>query len=103
MTALTLAELLLVFLPFLLSLAGQATMPKMLCLVTSILALLLNVEPYRAELPFVGWLRTIVANVCYDELRRRQRRPEELVADFSTPERTWVQLVSEATPEETLA
>jgi RNA polymerase sigma-70 factor, ECF subfamily len=55
---------------------------------------------YRAELPFVGWLRTIVANVCYDELRRRQRRPEELVADFSAPERTWVQLVSEATPEE---
>jgi len=55
---------------------------------------------YRAELPFVNWLRTIVANVCYDELRRRQRRPEELVADFSAPERTWVQLVSEATPEE---
>jgi len=59
-----------------------------------------GLSSYRAELPFIGWLRTIVANVCYDELRRRQRRPEELVADFSAPERTWVQLVSEATPEE---
>jgi RNA polymerase sigma-70 factor, ECF subfamily len=45
-------------------------------------------------------LRTIVTNVCYDELRRRQRRPEELVADFSASERIWAQLVSEATPEE---
>jgi RNA polymerase sigma-70 factor (ECF subfamily) len=59
-----------------------------------------SLSSYRAELPFIGWLRTIVANVCYDELRRRQRRPEELVADFSAPERTWVQLVSAATPEE---
>lgn len=59
-----------------------------------------GLSSYRAELPFFGWLRTIVANVCYDELRRRQRRPEELVADFSAPERTWVQLVSAATPEE---
>jgi RNA polymerase sigma-70 factor, ECF subfamily len=59
-----------------------------------------GLSSYRAELPFIGWLRTIVANVCYDELRRRQRRPEELIADFSAPERTWVQLVSEATPEE---
>jgi len=59
-----------------------------------------GLSSYRAELPFFGWLRTIVTNVCYDELRRRQRRPEELVADFSASERTWVQLVSEATPEE---
>ncbi len=59
-----------------------------------------GLSSYRAEFPFIGWLRAIVANVCYDELRRRQRRPEELVADFSTAERTWVQLVSEATPEE---
>src|SRR5258708_9263727 len=54
---------------------------------------------FRAEMPFGGWLRTIVVNVCYDELRRKQRRPEELVADFSGPERIWAQLVNEATPE----
>lgn len=55
---------------------------------------------FRAEMPFGGWLRAIVVNVCYDELRRKQRRPEDLVADFTGPEHTWVQLVNEATPEE---
>jgi RNA polymerase sigma-70 factor, ECF subfamily len=55
---------------------------------------------YRAEMPFMGWLRAIVVNVCYDELRRRRRRPEELVADFSGPEANWVQLVDHATPEQ---
>src|ERR1700722_11156463 len=59
-----------------------------------------GLSSYRAEMPFLGWLRAIVANVCYDELRRRQRRPEDLVADFSAPERVWMQLVTEATPEE---
>ena len=59
-----------------------------------------GLSTYRAEMPFVSWLRAIVANVCYDELRRRQRRPEELVADFSAPERVWTQLVTDATPEE---
>jgi RNA polymerase sigma-70 factor (ECF subfamily) len=58
-----------------------------------------GLSSYRAEMPFFGWLRAIVSNVCYDELRRRQRRPEELVADFTAPERNWVQLVSNATPE----
>jgi RNA polymerase sigma-70 factor, ECF subfamily len=59
-----------------------------------------GLSSYRSEMPFLGWLRAIVANVCYDELRRRQRRPEDLVADFSAPERVWLQLVTEATPEE---
>jgi len=54
---------------------------------------------YRAEMPFTSWLRAIVANVCYDELRRRRRRPEELVADFSSPEANWIQLVDQSTPE----
>jgi RNA polymerase sigma-70 factor, ECF subfamily len=54
---------------------------------------------YRAEMPFPSWLRAIAANVCYDELRRRRRRPEELIADFSGPEANWVQLVDHATPE----
>ncbi|MDO8432941.1 MAG: RNA polymerase sigma factor [Candidatus Binatus sp.] len=55
---------------------------------------------YRAEMPFRGWLRAIVVNLCYDELRRRRRRPEELVGDFSAPEVQWMQLVNHATPEE---
>src|ERR1017187_8111097 len=36
---------------------------------------------YRAEMPFGAWLRAIVTNVCYDELRRRKRGPEELVSE----------------------
>jgi RNA polymerase sigma-70 factor (ECF subfamily) len=59
-----------------------------------------GLSTYRAEMPFGGWLRAVVANVCYDELRRRQRKPEELVADFTVAGYNWVQLVSEATPEE---
>jgi RNA polymerase sigma-70 factor (ECF subfamily) len=55
---------------------------------------------YRAEMPFGGWLRAIVTNLCYDELRRRRRRPEELVGDFSAPEVQWMQLVNGATPEQ---
>ncbi len=55
---------------------------------------------YRAEMPFLGWLRAIVANVCYDELRRRRRRPEDLIADFTGPETNWIQLVDQLTPEE---
>src|SRR5216684_8365818 len=55
---------------------------------------------FRAEMPFGGWLRAIVVNVCYDELRRRQRRPEELMPDLSQAEQTWAQLVNRATPEE---
>src|SRR6516164_4478038 len=58
---------------------------------------------YRAEMPFLGSLRAIVANVCYDELRRRRRRPEELIPDFSSPEASWVQLVEHTTPEEIMA
>jgi RNA polymerase sigma-70 factor, ECF subfamily len=61
-----------------------------------------GLSTYRAEMPFAGWLRAIVANVCYDELRRRRRRPEELIADFSGPEANWVQLVEHSTPEQIL-
>jgi RNA polymerase sigma-70 factor (ECF subfamily) len=55
---------------------------------------------YRAEMPFGGWLRAIVVNLCYDELRRRRRRPEELVGDFSAPEVQWMQTVNVASPED---
>jgi hypothetical protein len=53
MTAATAGTLLVLFLPFLLSLAGQGGMAKMLCLVTSVLTLLLSVQEYAAVLPWV--------------------------------------------------
>lgn len=53
MTATAAGTFLILFLPFLLSLAGRATMPKMLCLVASLHALLLIVRPYGAVLPWV--------------------------------------------------
>lgn len=58
---------------------------------------------YRQEMSFGGWLRAIVTNLCYDELRRRRRRPEELIADFTAPEVQWMNLVNEASPEEIVA
>jgi RNA polymerase sigma-70 factor (ECF subfamily) len=58
---------------------------------------------YRAEMPFVGWLRAIVLNVCYDELRRRQRRPEELIGSFAAAESEWLEFVNFATPEQIVA
>jgi hypothetical protein len=64
-------ELLILFLPFWLSLFGRSAMAKMLCLVTSILALLLSVEPYGAVLPW--FLGALIAWVSVRE-RIRPRR-----------------------------
>ncbi|QWG16665.1 hypothetical protein KMZ68_16865 [Bradyrhizobium sediminis] len=63
MAALTTAKLLVLLLPSLLSLAGQGGMPKLLCLVTSILALLLSVEPFGALLPWVVGMAIAVLSV----------------------------------------
>lgn len=55
-------KLLILCLPSLLSLAGPGVNPKVLCLVTSILALLLSVEPYRAVLPWaLGMAIAVIA------------------------------------------
>jgi hypothetical protein len=72
MTVTTAGTLLLVLLPFLLSLAGQAGQPKMLCLVTSLLALLLSFDPYRAALP---WAIGMAISVISVRERLRQPRP----------------------------
>lgn len=64
--------LLLLLLPFLLSLAAQGAMPKVLCSVTSVLALLLSVEPYGAVLPWT--LGMAIAVIAVRE-RIRQRWP----------------------------
>lgn len=71
MTATAAGTFLILFLPFLLSLAGRATMPKMLCLVASLLALLLSVKPYGAVIPWV--IGMIIAVVAVVERFRRRR------------------------------
>ena len=45
-------SLLLFFLPFLLSLLGKAPMPRVLCFVTSLLSMLISVQPGGAVLPW---------------------------------------------------
>jgi hypothetical protein len=67
----TVVELFVLFLPFLLSLFGQSAVAKMLCLVTSILAMLLSVEPYGAGLPWL--LGALIAAVSVWERIRRRR------------------------------
>jgi hypothetical protein len=52
MTAATAGWLLILFLPFLLSLAARVGTPKVVCFVTSGLALLLSVQPYSSVLPW---------------------------------------------------
>jgi hypothetical protein len=71
MSAVTIGTLLIIFLPFLLSLFGQSSMAKMICPITSILALLLSVEEYGAVLPWV--IGMIIAGVSVWE-RIQQRR-----------------------------
>jgi hypothetical protein len=63
MSAIGTGTLLILFVPFLLSLAGQAGMPKMLCLVASVLALLLSVKPYGAVLPWTVGMAIAVISV----------------------------------------
>jgi len=40
------------------------------------------------EKSFSSWLSRLTVNACYDELRRRNRRRENLFSDFSDEERT---------------
>lgn len=80
MTAEAAGTLLVLFLPFLLSLAGKAGMPRLLCLVTSVLALLLSVEPYRAVLPWIAGMAIAVISV-------RERIHQRRTASFRDPAR----------------
>jgi hypothetical protein len=69
MTAETAGLLLLTFMPFLVSLAGKVTQPKVLCFVCSLMTLLLSIEPYRAVLPWtLGMAIAVIA------VRERFRR-----------------------------
>lgn len=67
----TAVALFVLFLPFLLSMFGQSSMAKVLCLVTSILATLLSVEPGGAVLPW--FLGALIAGVSVWERIRRRR------------------------------
>ncbi len=69
MTVISTATLLL-FLPFLLSLAGQGFMAKMLSLLTSVLALLLTVEPERAALAWIVGMTIALVSV-WERIRQR--------------------------------
>lgn len=53
MSTMTAGLTLLLFLPFLLSLFGRAAMPKLLCLVASLIAALLALEFYFAIVPWI--------------------------------------------------
>ena len=55
-------SLLLFFLPFLLSLLGKAPMPWLLCFVTSLLSMLMSVQPGAAVLPWgLGMIIAVVS------------------------------------------
>ena len=55
--------LLLIVLPFLVSLFGKARMPRMLCFVCSVMAMLLGVDPYHAMLPWTLGMAIAVISV----------------------------------------
>lgn len=42
------------------------------------------------EKSFTSWISRVTVNVCYDELRRRQRRPEDLFAELGTAESEYI-------------
>ncbi len=49
------------------------------------------------EKSFASWISRVAVNVCYDELRRRQRRPEDLFAELGTAESEYVENIAVGT------
>jgi RNA polymerase sigma-70 factor (ECF subfamily) len=56
-----------------------------------------HIDGFRGEYPssFKSWLMRIVSNACYDELRRRKRRPTTSIEDLEIDEEANPALVSE--------
>lgn len=54
-----------------------------------------SLENFRGEgeKSFQSWLSRLTINVCYDELRRRQRRPESLFTDLSNDDAEYVESI----------
>ena len=71
MAQVTLSTLLILFLPFMLSLVGRGGMAKMLTLITSLLALLLSVRQYGAVLPWITGMAIALTSV-WERLRQRR-------------------------------
>lgn len=71
MTTVLTGKLLILFLPFALSLLGQSAQARVLCLVTGTLGLLLSVEPYGAVMPWV--LGMLISGVSLWERLRQWR------------------------------
>ena len=44
---------------------------------------------------FPAWMTRIAVNVCYDEFRRRGRRPENLFTDMSSEENDYIEAVAD--------
>jgi hypothetical protein len=63
MSTVTAGMILLLLLPFLLSLLGKAAMPKMLCLVASLVAALLAVKFYFAVVPWFAGMAIAAISV----------------------------------------
>jgi hypothetical membrane protein len=55
--------LLLLVLPFVVSLFGKAQMPRLLCFVCSVMAILLGIFPYEAMLPWTLGMAIAVMSV----------------------------------------
>ena len=45
----------------------------------------------RHDKSFSAWLSRLTINICYDELRRRQRRPENLFTDLSGEDAEYIE------------
>jgi len=71
MADVALGTVVILFLPFLLSLFGRGGMAKMLTLVTSLLALLLSVREYGAVLPWITGMAIALASV-WERIRQRR-------------------------------
>jgi hypothetical protein len=70
MSAVIMRTLLVIFLPFLLSLFGKSAQAKILCLLSSILGLLLSASEYGAVMPFVLGMVMAVVSV-WERFRHR--------------------------------
>ena len=70
LTAVAAATLLLSFLPFLLSLAGQGARATQLCLITSTLTLLLSAEPRQVGMVWIAGMVIALVSV-WERIRRR--------------------------------
>jgi hypothetical protein len=75
MSTMTAGLALFFFLPFLLSLFGRAAMPKLLCLLASVIAALLALKFYLAIVPWIVGMA--IAAVSVRAARRQGAMPDE--------------------------